>query len=91
MVDGKPLEILECGLTNSKILEKNGCKEKYGLDLGLGLERILMVRKGIKDIRLLRSINEKVLDQMNDLEPYKEVSSMPPVVIYISVVDKTIF
>lgn len=84
--DGKPLEILECGLTNPKILEENGCKGKYGLALGLGLERILMVRKGIKDIRLLRSTNEKVLSQMNDLEPYKEVSSMPPVIRDISVV-----
>ena len=86
MVDGKPLEILECGLTNPKILEENGCKGKYGLALGLGLERILMVRKNIKDIRLLRSTNEKVLCQMNDLEPYNEVSSMPPVVRDISVV-----
>ena len=86
MVDGKPLEILECGLTNPKILEENGCTGKYGLALGLGLERILMVRKNIKDIRLLRSTNEKVLCQMNDLELYNEVSSMPPVVIDISVV-----
>ena len=86
IVDGKPLEILECGITNPKILEENGCKGKYGLALGLGLERILMVRKGIKDIRLLRSTNEKVLSQMNDLEPYKEVSSMPPVIRDISVV-----
>ncbi len=86
MVDGKPLEILECGLTNPKILEENGCKGKYGLALGLGLERILMIRKGIKDIRLLRSTNEKVLCQMNDLKPYNEVSSMPPVVRDISVV-----
>lgn len=86
MVEGKPLEILECGLTNPKILEENGCKGKYGLALGLGLERILMVRKNIKDIRLLRSTNEKVLCQMNDLEPYNEVSSMPPVVRDISVV-----
>ena len=54
--------------------------------MGLGLERILMVRKNIKDIRLLRSTNEKVLCQMNDLELYNEVSSMPPVIRDISVV-----
>lgn len=82
----KPVEILECGLTNPKILEENGCKGKYGLALGLGLERILMVRKNIKDIRLLRSENAKVQCQMLDLEPYNEVSSMPPVVRDISVV-----
>ena len=82
----KPVEILECGLTNPKILDENGCKGKYGLALGLGLERILMVRKNIKDIRLLRSENPKVQCQMLDLEPYNEVSSMPPVVRDISVV-----
>lgn len=86
VVDGKPMEILECGLTNPRILKENGCEGKYGLALGLGLERILMVRKNIKDIRLLRSTNEKVECQMHDLEPYKEVSSMPPVVRDISVV-----
>ena len=36
-------------------------------------------------------MNEKVLSQMNDLESYKEVSSMPPVIRDISVVvDKKI-
>lgn len=84
--NGRPVEILECGLTNPKILEENGCSGKYGLALGLGLERILMVRKNIKDIRLLRSENEKVQAQMLDLEEYKEVSCMPPVVRDISVV-----
>ena len=82
----KPVEILECGLTNPKVLEENGCSGKYGLALGLGLERILMVRKNINDIRLIRSENEKVKAQMLDLKPYKEVSSMPPVVRDISVV-----
>lgn len=81
-----PVEILECGLTNPKILNENGCKGKYGLALGLGLERILMVRKNIKDIRLLRSENSKVQSQMLDLLPYNEVSSMPPVIRDISVV-----
>ncbi len=84
--NGKPVEILECGLTNPKILEENGCAGKYGLALGLGLERILMVRKNIKDIRLLRSTNEKVVAQMQDLKPYNEVSSMPAVTRDISVV-----
>jgi len=82
----KPVEILECGLTNPKVLEKNGCGGKYGLALGLGLERILMVRKNIRDIRLIRSENEKVKAQMQDLLPYTEVSSMPPVTRDISVV-----
>ena len=82
----KPVEILECGLTNPKILEENGCEGKYGLALGLGLERILMVRKNINDMRLIRSENPRVLSQMQDLELYNEVSSMPAVIRDISVV-----
>ena len=82
----KPVEILECGLTNPKILKENGCEGKYGLALGLGLERILMVRKNIGDIRLLRSENPRVKAQMLDLLPYNEVSAMPPVIRDISVV-----
>lgn len=84
--NGVPVEILECGLTNPKILNENGCAGKYGLALGLGLERILMVRKNIKDIRLMRSTNPKVEQQMHDLNPYQEVSSMPAVVRDMSVV-----
>ena len=89
--NGSPVEILECGLTNPKVLKENGCEGKYGLALGLGLERILMVRKNIKDIRLLRSTNPKVESQMQDLEEYQDVSSMPPVTRDMSiVVDKNL-
>jgi phenylalanyl-tRNA synthetase alpha chain len=38
-----------------------------------------MLRKGIRDIRLLRSAEPRVASQMLDLSPYKPVSSMPPV------------
>ena len=49
-----------------------------GLAMGLGLDRALMLRKGIGDIRLLRSADPRVADQLLDLEPYRPVSSMPP-------------
>ena len=49
-----------------------------GLALGLGLDRALMLRKGVTDIRLLRSDDPRVARQMLDLEPYREVSTMPP-------------
>jgi len=46
--------------------------------MGIGLDRVLMLRKGIDDIRLLRSADERVTSQMLDLSPYRPVSSMPP-------------
>jgi phenylalanyl-tRNA synthetase alpha chain len=49
-----------------------------GLALGIGLDRALMLRKGIGDIRLLRSDDPRVAAQMLTLDRYREVSSMPP-------------
>ncbi|WP_051809381.1 hypothetical protein [Actinoplanes subtropicus] len=48
-----------------------------GLALGLGLDRLLMLRKGIDDIRLLRSADPRVSSQMTDLTPYRPVSAQP--------------
>jgi phenylalanyl-tRNA synthetase alpha chain len=56
-----------------------------GLALGMGLDRLLMLRKQIPDIRLLRSPDPRVGGQMLDLEPYRAVSAMPPVVRDLSV------
>jgi phenylalanyl-tRNA synthetase alpha chain len=50
-----------------------------GLALGLGLDRLLMLRKGVPDIRLLRSADPRVTAQMLDLDRYRPVSTMPPV------------
>jgi len=47
--------------------------------MGLGLDRILMLRKGITDIRLLRSEDERVAAQMRDLNAYRPVSTQPAV------------
>jgi phenylalanyl-tRNA synthetase alpha chain len=44
----------------------------------MGLDRALMLRKGIPDIRLLRSAEPRVAAQMSDLAPYRPVSTMPP-------------
>lgn len=48
-----------------------------GLAMGLGLDRILMLRKGITDIRLLRSTDSRVANQMLDLEVYRPISNQP--------------
>ena len=74
------VEIGECGLALPALLQENGHPAPAnGLALGLGLDRVLMLRKGIDDIRLLRSRDPRVVQQMQDLSPYRRVSSMPAV------------
>jgi phenylalanyl-tRNA synthetase alpha chain len=75
------VEVGECGLALPAILDEAGLatSEWSGLAMGLGLDRLLMLAKGIGDIRLLRSADPRVAVQMLDLEPYRPVSSQPPV------------
>jgi phenylalanyl-tRNA synthetase alpha chain len=79
-VDGRWVELLECGLAGRHVLRAGGLDPAgwSGLALGVGLDRALMLRKGIADIRLLRSADPRVAGQMLDLEPYRPVSAMPP-------------
>jgi phenylalanyl-tRNA synthetase alpha chain len=74
------VELLECGLAAPEVLRQAGLPEEYvGLAMGIGLDRALMLRKRVDDIRLLRSRDPRVAAQMRDLEPYRPVSSQPPV------------
>jgi phenylalanyl-tRNA synthetase alpha chain len=74
------IEVGECGLALPALLAENGHPEPAnGLAMGLGLDRILMLRKDIDDIRLLRSTDPRVASQMSDLSRYKPVSTMPAV------------
>jgi phenylalanyl-tRNA synthetase alpha chain len=77
--DGEWIEVWECGLAHPAVLEAAGLAGWSGLALGMGLDRLLMLRKGIPDVRLLRSTNPRVAGQMTDLAPYRPVSAMPPV------------
>jgi phenylalanyl-tRNA synthetase alpha chain len=52
----------------------------------MGLDRALMLRKGIDDIRLLRSGDPRVAAQMLDLAPWRSVSTQPPVRRDLSIV-----
>lgn len=81
------LEVGECGLAHPRVLQENISQHEgvSGLAMGLGLDRLLMVRKAIPDIRLLRSTDGRVATQMLDLSPYREVSAMPPVVRDLSI------
>jgi phenylalanyl-tRNA synthetase alpha chain len=75
-VDG--VEIGECGLAHPALLAAAGLPAAAsGLAMGLGLDRLTMLVKGIDDIRLLRSDDPRVRSQMLDLAPYRPVSAMP--------------
>lgn len=67
------IEIGECGL--AAVLPPG----HHGLAMGLGLDRLVMLRKGIDDIRLLRATDPKIAAQMLDLSPYRPISTMPEV------------
>lgn len=82
LVDGKWIEVGECGETHPGLL-----KPGYtGLASGWGLDRLVMLIKGIDDIRLLRSTNPKIADQMTNLEPYRPVSNQPSISRDMSIV-----
>lgn len=77
--DDRWVEVWECGLAHPEVLARAGLAGWSGLALGMGLDRLLMLRKGIPDIRLLRSTDPRIGSQMHDLEPYVPVSSMPAI------------
>ncbi|UAB72598.1 hypothetical protein INR79_25405 [Vibrio sp. SCSIO 43132] len=83
---GEWVEIGECGLINPQILKNSELHHHSGLAMGLGLDRLLMLRKNIPDIRLIRSKDQRVLSQMYSLEPYQEVSMMPSITRDLSLV-----
>ncbi len=79
------VEIAECGLAHPDVLADAGLPGYTGLALGMGLDRLLMLRKQIPDIRLLRSADPRIASQMLDLQPYRPVSSQPPICRDVSV------
>lgn len=76
---GEWVEIAECGLASPEVLSAAGLDGFNGLAIGMGLDRLLMLRKGIPDMRLLRSDDPRIAEQMLDLDPYRPVSAMPAV------------
>jgi phenylalanyl-tRNA synthetase alpha chain len=80
------IEIGECGLASPRLLRDSGLPGHTGLAMGLGLDRLVMLRKGLDDIRLLRAADPRIAGQMLDLEPYRAVSSMPEVRRDLSIV-----
>ncbi len=61
----KWIEILGCGLIHPKILKNSNINPKIysGLAFGVGIERLLMIKYNISDIRLLYQNNIEFLEQ----------------------------
>lgn len=78
-VRGEWVEVLECGMAAPHVLAAAGLDPTHvsGLAMGLGLDRLVMLRKGVPDIRLLRAEDPRITGQLLDLEPYTTVSSHP--------------
>jgi len=81
LANGQWVEIGECGLAHPELLASAGLSPTTwsGLAMGIGLDRAVMLAKGIDDIRLLRSADPRVAEQMRDLAPYRPVSRLPAV------------
>lgn len=79
------VEVWECGLAHPEVLAGAGLDGWSGLALGMGLDRLLMLNKGIPDIRLLRSADVRVAGQMRDLKGYRPVSDLPAITRDLSV------
>jgi phenylalanyl-tRNA synthetase alpha chain len=62
---GWSMELLGCGMVHPQVLENCGIdSEKYtGFAFGMGIDRIAMVKYGIKDIRLLFENDNRFLEQ----------------------------
>lgn len=88
LMNGEWLELAECGLMAPQLFLDAGLDpgKWSGLALGMGLDRALMLRKGIPDIRLLRSEDPRIEQQMLDLSPWKPVSQMPSISRDLSIV-----
>ena len=86
--DGAWLELAECGLIHPHVLAGSGLDPDHwsGLALGLGLDRAVMLRKRIPDIRYLRSAEPRMAAQLTDLDRWRPVSLMPPITRDLSIV-----
>ena len=82
------VELAECGLAARHVLARAGLNpERWsGLALGMGLDRAVMLRKGVDDIRLLRSADPRIAAQMLDLSQWQPVSAYPPIRRDLSIV-----
>ena len=62
---GRSMELLGCGMVHPNVLRNCGIDPEIysGFAFGMGIDRIAMVRYGIKDIRMMFENNTKFLEQ----------------------------
>ncbi|WP_040556992.1 hypothetical protein [Reinekea blandensis] len=73
------IEVGECGIGHPSLLKAAYLNHHSSLAMGLGLDRLLMIRKDLPDIRLLRHPDYRIQEQMQDLSRYRPVSNQPSV------------
>jgi phenylalanyl-tRNA synthetase alpha chain len=63
------VEILGCGMVDPKVLENCGidAKKYSGFAFGMGVERIALMKYGVKDIRILSENDVRFLDQFKSV------------------------
>lgn len=88
MYKWKWLEVLWAWVVHPTVLEKIWIDSSLynWWAFGFWLERLMMALKEIPDIRIFWSQDPRILKQWWNLDPYKEVSSYPPVYKDISMV-----
>lgn len=77
----KAIKIAKAGIILPEVLEASGIDstQYVGVSMEIGLDRLVMVRKGISDIRLLRERNPRIASQMYDLQPFDEKPLKPSI------------
>ena len=95
LVGSEWMEILECGEAHPIVLQNAGLDPALysGLAMGMGLDRLVMIIKGIDDIRILRSNDSRIVEQMRNLNPFVSVSNQPAtkrVLSYSAAADRNI-
>ncbi|CAG2169496.1 unnamed protein product [Oppiella nova] len=83
------IEILGSGIVEHKLLQNAGINDNIGWALGIGLERLAMIRYQIPDIRLFWTNDSGFLSQFesachSDKIVYKPISSHPQLIFDIS-------
>ena len=80
-MNGEWVEVLGCGVIQSKILETTGHSGKKGWAFGLGLERLAMILFKIPDIRYFWTEDSKFLDQFKngEITVFQEYSNLDSV------------
>lgn len=76
---GRRVTVASGGHIHRKLIEDSGNDpNRYrGFVLGLSLDRLAMLKKNVRDVRIFRDKDPRVIEQMRDLSPLHEVSKMP--------------